>query len=229
MAELENISSQDVQAFFPHLFHQIFTQTFIHGNVYKEDALRVTHLIEATLKPRILPMITRPTRRAYIIPSGSNFRYERTHGDPSNVNHCINYSLFLGDAADRRLKAKCLMLEQITHEPAFNQLRSKEQLGYVVFSGSQRHDTRLAYYILIQSERTPEYLESRIDAFLLDFATVLANMSDAEFDGHKRAICNKRMEKLKNLNSETSRLYQHIVFEYYDFDSGTYLLYVWNC
>lgn len=192
----------------------------MHGNVYKEDALRITSLIETTLTPRILPSIIRPSRRAYIIPPGSNFRYERKHGDPSNVNHCINYSLFLGDAGDRTLKAKALILEQVTHEPAFNQLRSKEQLGYVVFSGSSRHDTRLAYYVLIQSERTAEYLESRIDAFLTDYATVLDGMSDSDFEGHKRAICNKRMEKLKNLNSETSRLYQHIIFEYLDFDSG---------
>jgi len=41
--------------------------------------------------------------------------------------------------------------------------------------------------------------------------------SPLEFEGHKRSIINKRLEKLKNLDSETSRFWSHIDSGYFDF------------
>ena len=118
---------------------------------------------------------------------------------------------------DHVARAKLLLFAQMTDEPAFDQLRSKEQLGYVVWSGARYAATTIGYRVIIQSERTAKYLESRIDAFLTDFGTQLENMSDKDFEGHKRSVINKRLEKLKNLSSEASRFWTHIGSEYFDF------------
>jgi insulysin len=152
-----------------------------------------------------------------LIPPGSNFIYERALKDPKNINHCIEYYLFVGSIADRFLRAKALLLGQMTSEPAFDQLRTKEQLGYVVWSGARYASTTLGYRVIIQSERTAKYLESRIDAFLSAFGKTLEDMPDDIFEGHKRSIINKRLEKLKNLNSEANRFSSHISSEYFDF------------
>src|SRR5947199_1078947 len=98
----------------------------------------------------------------------------------------------------------------MTDEPAFDQLRTQEQLGYVVWSGPRYSSTTLGYRVIIQSERTANYLESRIDAFLSRFAETLDTMSNEVFEAHKRSIINKKLEKLKNLGSETSRFWSHI-------------------
>ena len=42
-------------------------------------------------------------------------------------------------------------------------------------------------------------------------------MSDEDFEGHKRSLITKRLEKLKNLDSETSRLWGYINGEYFNF------------
>lgn len=152
--------------------------------MYKEDALRLTNLVESTLKPRSLPQVQWPVFRALIFPPGANFDYHKTLQDPANVNHCIEYLLHVGDKADRVLRAKSLLLDQITHEPAFDQLRTKEQLGYVVFSGARTTSTTIGYRFIVQSERNPAYLESRIDSFLANYLTTLKDMSDSEFEGH---------------------------------------------
>src|SRR5205085_9922847 len=70
---------------------------------------------------------------------------------------------------------------------------------------------------IIQSERTANFLESRINAFLSRFAETLDTMSNEVFESHKRSIINKKLEKLKNLGSETSRFWSHIGSEYFDF------------
>ena len=56
-----------------------------------------------------------------------------------------------------------------------------------------------------------------MNAFLFKFGADLENMTKEEFEGHRRSLINKRLEKLKNLESETGRLWGHIGTEYFDF------------
>lgn len=219
LAEVPHITAADIQQFYPHLLRQMHIETFVHGNIYKEDALKLSDLIENILKPRTLPQAQWPVVRSLIYPPGGNFVYNKTLKDPANVNHCIEYLLYVGDRADRALRMRVLLLDQMTHEPAFDQLRTKEQLGYVVFSGARPTATTVGYRFIIQSEKTPKYLESRIDSFLTGYLDTLTKMSDSEFDGHKRSLITKRLEKLKNLDQESGRLWGHIDGEYFDFET----------
>lgn len=220
LAELTHVTAADIQQFYPHLLRQMHIETLAHGNLYKEDALKLSDLTESILKPRILPQTQWPIGRSLVLPPGANFVYHKTLKDPANVNHCIEYVLSIGDKAVRPQRAKALLLDQMTHEPAFDQLRTKEQLGYVVFSGCTTTTTTIAYRFIIQSEKTPQYLEERIDSFLVRFAATLKQMSDSEFEGHKRSLITKRLEKLKNLDQESNRLWSHIDYEYFDFELG---------
>ncbi|KAG9246960.1 Metalloenzyme, LuxS/M16 peptidase-like protein [Calycina marina] len=215
--EISHLETSDIQEFYPHLLKQVHIETFVHGNLYKEDALNLGKLVESTLKPRVLPRTQWPISRSLIFPPGSNYVYHRTLVDPKNINHALEYLLQIGEKSDRPLRAKTLLLDQITHEPAFDQLRTKEQLGYVVFSGFRPTPNTIGYRFIIQSEKANVYLEERIDSFLTGYQKTLAGMSETEFDGHKRSLITKRLEKLKNLDSETSRLWAHIESEAYDF------------
>ena len=58
------------------------------------------------------------------------------------------------------------LLCQIISEPCFNILRTQEQLGYIVFSGKRRGNGVQGLRIIIQSERHPEFLDGRVEAFL---------------------------------------------------------------
>jgi insulysin len=218
LAELHHLTAADIQQFFPHLLRQMHIETFVHGNLYKEDALKLGDLIESTLKPRALPQTQWPIARSLVFPIGGNYRYTKTLKDPANVNHCIEYLLFIGDKSVRPLRAKTLLLDQMTHEPAFDQLRTKEQLGYLVFSGARLTATSIGFRFIVQSEKTPEYLEGRIDSFLAGYAKTMAEMPEAEFESHKRSMITKRLEKLKNLDQESNRLWSHIDGEYFDFE-----------
>ncbi|OAX85065.1 hypothetical protein ACJ72_00566 [Emergomyces africanus] len=216
-AELEHIEAEDVAAFFPQLLRQVHIELLAHGNLYKEDVLKMANMVESAFPTRPLPQSQWIVRRNMIIPPGSNYIYEKTLKDPANVNHCIEYYLFVGNLMDTQLRAKSLLFGQLTSEPAFDQLRTQEQLGYVVWSGARYGATTQGYRVIIQSERTNQYLESRIEAFLARFAGTLDTMTDEEFEGHKRSLINKRLEKLKNLSSETARYWSHIGSEYFDF------------
>ena len=217
LAELPHLTPNDISVFYPQLLDQIHIEALAHGNLYKEDALRMTRLIETILKPRPLPQAQWQVRRNLNFLRGSDFTHRRPLGDPANVNNCIEYHLHIGSTTDTKLRAKALLLAQLGEEQGFDQLRTKEQLGYIVFTGAKIIVTAVGYRIIIQSERSPEYLEERINAFLVTFGQTLENMTQQEFDGHKRSLINKRLENFKNMSEETSRLWSHITSEYYDF------------
>lgn len=71
----------------------------------------------------------------------------------------------------------------------------------------------MGYRVLIQSERSCEYLESRIEAFLSgDWS-----MSEEDFEKHQQSLLTRLSESLKNLNQESNRLWWYIGSEIYDF------------
>ena len=219
LAEIAHLTPEDISCFYPQLLRQVHVEVLCHGNIYKEDALRITDLVESTLKPRALPPTQWQMARNLIIPPGSDYTFQRKLGDPANVNHCIEYYLFVGDVVDRVLRAKLLLLGQMTEEAGFDQLRTKEQLGYIVFTGVKMQATTMGYRVIIQSERATEYLEERINAFLAHFGRSLQTMSTEDFDSHKSSLIAKRLEKIKNLDQESSRFWNHISNEYLDFSS----------
>ena len=217
LAEAAHLTPEDISSFYPQLLRQVHFEILCHGNIYKEDALRITDLVESTLKPRALPMTQWQMARNLILSPGSDYTFQRKLGDPANVNHCIEYYVYVGDVVDRVLRAKLLLLGQMTEEAGFDQLRTKEQLGYIVFTGVKMQATTMGYRVIIQSERPTEYLEERINAFLAHFGKSLQEMSTEDFESHKSSLIAKRLEKIKNLDQESSRFWNHISNEYLDF------------
>ncbi|KAI9726090.1 MAG: Insulinase (Peptidase M16) [Chrysothrix sp. TS-e1954] len=220
LEEIDSISVEDLRSFHPNLLKQVHIETFVHGNLYREDALKLTDLVESTIKTQPLPGSQWPIGRSAVLSPGDNFVWSSPLKDPSNINHCIQYLLQVGEKADRARFARLSLFAQMTSEPAFDQLRTKEQLGYVVFSNSAVHQTTLAYHVLIQSERTPDYLEQRVDAFLSKFGNDLAKMTQEEFESHKRSLINRRLEKLENLGQESNRFWSHISDEFFRFEEA---------
>jgi insulysin len=223
LEELPAVTVEDVRQFYPQILRQMHIELLVHGNLYKEDALRISDMVESVFKPRPLPQAQWRTSRNLILPPGCNYLYERTLANPENVNHCIEYILHVGDPQERSLRAKLLLLSQMLEEPVFDTLRTKEQLGYICSGGPQFNGAAANYRILVQSEKPCSFLEERIDAFLVSFANTLEQMPQQEFEAHKIGTINKRLEKLKNLNQESGRMWHHITSEAFDFELGKFV------
>ena len=109
------------------------------------------------------------------------------------------------------------LLTQILSEPAFNILRTKEQLGYIVSASAWRGIGSIGLRVVVQSEKDPKYLETRVDAFLSAMTEHIRAMSDAEFEEQRKGLRHKWTEKLKNLTEEANRFWTHIESGYFDF------------
>nr|KAJ3423186.1 Insulinase (Peptidase M16) [Polyrhizophydium stewartii] len=219
LAVLGDITAADVQAFAPKLIERLHIQALVHGNVSKERAIELGNILVSQLAPAELAERERfPSVRTRIMPQGSSIIHQRLVPNPANLNSGIEYCIQVGALTDQYIRTHLSLISQIAHEPAFDQLRTKEQLGYLVFSGIRKQTGLLSFRFIIESERDPAFLESRIDSFIDKFETMLSEMSAEEYAKHQAALVTKILEKLKNLGQESQRLWGHVSALYYDFE-----------
>ncbi|KAK6457763.1 Metalloenzyme, LuxS/M16 peptidase-like protein [Scheffersomyces xylosifermentans] len=205
----------------------VFSEILIHGNFDITKADEIKKLVSSYTKnidpiAETLDGVDEVIRlRNYILPENASIRYELPLQDSKNINSCIEYYIQISpESTDEKLRVLTDLLSTIIREPCFNQLRTKEQLGYVVFSGLRLGRTSLGFRILVQSERTTDYLEYRIDEFLTNFGKYVNNeLTDEDFAKFKQALKDTKLAKLKHLSEETNRLWNYITDGYYDFES----------
>lgn len=110
------------------------------------------------------------------------------------------------------------LFSQIINENCYNQLRTQEQLGYIVFSGVRRSNGAQGLRVIVQSDRHPVYLDQRIESFLAGVDTMLTDMDEAEFKQHVEALASKRLEKPKKLSVRNGRYWSEILSQHYNFN-----------
>ena len=134
------------------------------------------------------------------------------------VNSAVEVYLQVG--IDERPRTMVLeLVAQALTKPAYHQLRTVEQLGYIVFSGV-RHDLGVVgFRVLVQSsEKDAAELDARIECFLGTVGALLDAMGDDEFGNHKKALIDLKLEKDKKLRQESGRYWSEIPLGTYDFE-----------
>lgn len=204
------------------LFQQVYVEMLLYGNLdYNEALAFASDITDSICTPFTLPLFT-PTKfyppRQVILTPGIDHVYRLQHPNPDNANCAIDsiYQIGRENLLDR---ARLAVFAQIVQESLFNQLRTKEQLGYVVYSTPSRSRGVQFFRIIVQSSvASPEYLEQRICAFWATFRATLLEISPAQFAKYVKAVVKGYTEKPKNQGEEVSELMFEISMHEYVFD-----------
>ncbi|KAJ1560527.1 Insulinase (Peptidase M16), partial [Cladochytrium tenue] len=185
------------------------------------EATALMATVEGILRPASLPAQSRGAIvRTHLLPPGTHAVYERAATNPAESNSAVSYYLQLCETTDDRTRVVAVLFAQIAREPCFDTLRTKEQLGYIVFSHMKRQTGVEAFQVVVQSERAPGAVGERVAAFLASMRPRLADMPDADLARHRAAVAAAFLEKDKNLYGEAARLWQHVAARSYDFGIG---------
>lgn len=217
LCELEQLNVDEVQQFLPDLLQRMHLEVLAHGNLAKEEAIELSNMAWNTIKSRPVNKTELLSSRSLLLPEKSNKIWNLPVTNAANVNSAIEYYVQIGEPTDVEMRATLSLFSQIANEPVFDQLRTKEQLGYLVFSGIRRSTGSLGWRVIVQSERDAPYLEGRVDAFLDQFRATLDKMTEQEFEAHKRSIIHKKLENVKNLVEESTRFWSPVFGGNYDF------------
>jgi nardilysin len=84
------------------------------------------------------------------------------------------------DFGKESIRMRCIidLFEQMIQEPCFNQLRTKEQLGYRVDCGVRVTYKVIGFCFRVQSAKhSPLYLENRMNAFIASLPRILVRFT----------------------------------------------------
>ncbi|CAI2166636.1 8731_t:CDS:10 [Funneliformis geosporum] len=192
-AILKDISMEDVQSFFPELFKQLFIESYV---------LEKYRMVK---------------NRNVRLPQGKKYVYQANVFDKDEFNNAIGYYLQCGDNTDIYVVTRLKIISQILHEPVFDHLRTKEQLGYSVYSHVNSSIGEIGLLINLQSEKNSTYLENRVEAFLIKTQKIIEEMSEDEYQKQKQSLIDSLLEKDKNMWDEAYKYSKQISCGYCDF------------
>lgn len=148
--------------------------------------------------------------------------------NPSEPNSSLTYYLHVGmhtSAPDPRLRVTTALLTKILSEPAFNVLRTQEQLGYIVWCSRWTLDRSGigGIRIMVQSvKHEPRYLEGRVESFLQGMGREIGEMSEDAFEKQKWGLKKGWTKEFQNLGHETGSFLSQIMKEQFDFMRGQF-------
>ncbi|KAG7999924.1 Insulin-degrading enzyme [Nibea albiflora] len=216
---LDDVTLPRLKAFIPQLLSRLHIEALLHGNITKESALGMMQMMEDKLiehahtKPLLPSQLIR--YREVQVPDGGWYVYQQRNEVHNNCGIEIYYQTDMQTTHDNMLLE---LFCQIISEPCFNTLRTKEQLGYIVFSGPRRANGVQGLRFIIQSEKAPHYLESRVEAFLCTMEKSVEEMTEEAFQKHIQALAIRRLDKPKKLSAECAKYWGEIISQQYNFD-----------
>lgn len=130
---------------------------------------------------------------------------------PENVNSAAVVFYQVGETTDHQESAVLSLFAHIAKVPIFSTLRTKEQLGYIVHSGIWSLNSIQGFRVVVQSERSAEYLEQRIENLWTEsFHEHLKTLTQADFNRQRDALVANLKEKVKNMSQECNRYWHQI-------------------
>nr|KJB14850.1 hypothetical protein B456_002G147300 [Gossypium raimondii] len=209
---LPRLNVEDLTNFAPMMLSQAFLECYIAGNIEREEAESMVQHVEDVFFKGPNP-ICRPlfpsqflTNRVVKLERGMNYCYSKEGLNPSDENSALVHYIQVHQD-DFILNVKLQLFALVAKQPAFHQLRSVEQLGYITVL-MQRNDSGICgvQFIIQSTVKGPAHIDSRVEAFLKMFENKLYEMTNDEFKSNVNALIDMKLEKHKNLREE-SRFY----------------------
>jgi len=211
----ESITMDEVKNFATELFKTNRVTILVSGNLLENEVEVMTRDIQNNFGPSSFTTSQIPISRCTKLDPSYVYMHCARNKNLDNTNSvCQNVYQISGDKSDDgddfTISAHLLVLSNVLNDPLFDQLRTKETLGYIVTGFQSRHAGILHYNIAIQSsEKDALYLNHRIEAFLLRASTSIIDDAD-NLEKNKTAIKSILGQKDTNLDERHNRFWSEI-------------------
>lgn len=214
------ITFDRVQQFAGEFLSRLHTECFIYGNVNKQKTMEICQVVKDKLEATEsvqLPLLARQLlhKREYKLCDGDSYLFEINND--YHKSSCAEIYLQCGPQNDHT-NTYVDLVAQILTEPCYNYLRTKEQLGYIVFSGSRKVNSAIGIRVIVQSTKHPSFVEEKIEEFLENMVSKIKEMPDEEFEKHKDALATVKLEKPKIMSSQFNQFRGEIFAALYHFE-----------
>jgi insulysin len=115
--------------------------------------------------------------------------------------------------------SKCLWLTTWLYDEYFEELRSNQQLGYVVFCSKRFYNGVYYLFFCVQSNvQSTDHCRQKTEEFLVEWRKKLEEMSEEDFDKIRKGCIAKVTKKFENLYAKFSFDMEEVTAHQYAFD-----------
>eukprot|EP00917_Polyrhabdina_sp_WS-2016_P024549 GHVP01053108.1.p1 GENE.GHVP01053108.1~~GHVP01053108.1.p1 ORF type:complete len:802 (+),score=114.26 GHVP01053108.1:22-2406(+) len=143
---------------------------------------------------------------------------EIEHIKVNDTNSAVIYGIQLSTKKDLEHLINSFIFQDLIMEEFFDQLRTKEQLGYVTNCNLNNLKGQYVLTFTVQSEKSCEYLKERINRFIKEMDLFLLNINDDVFNDTVEARKDLLLKKEKSLYCYSEYYIDLINESYFDFE-----------
>ena len=211
---VDTISIADLERHIDALRRSAHITMLIHGNVDRKEATALAEDVIKRVRKYAGPEteLSRHAVKLNATEKAPHFALTIDHNDSAII------SFYQAPDDTTKTQASNLLLLQILDTPFFNELRTRDQLGYVVYTGLESNLRIPGLKFVVQSPvKGPTDLLGHIDAFIQEQYDQIRNMDAASLAEYKQAILTRILEKDKRLSERTQRYRRSLALKYLNF------------
>ena len=182
LAALKPLTLDDVRTYAKTLYEKVYITGMAYGNWTDEKVKESVQVVLDEIQSQPLPKEERFEQVVEVLDPSENIVFSRKVEDNNNS---LAYGLQIGEKSlDRSATAQ--LLASIIESDFYTQMRTQQQLGYIVWSFNQTIENRMFMRFVIQSaNHSPFELKRKVDAWLQGTGELLDNLTDEEFERHR--------------------------------------------
>jgi secreted Zn-dependent insulinase-like peptidase len=200
----EKITLDGVKKFASELYKQGKIEALIHGNVSAAEAMAAARRVGSTLQPKPGAQNDLLRRRLLTQKPGSDL----LTSEQLEVNNSAFRRDYVLGGDTPEMRAAALTLTNFIADPFFGEMRTHQQLGYIVFGGAGEEErTTYAYFIIQSGDHPADEVEARADAFIGKLPGMLAALPDDAWETIREGVRSQLEEKDKTIAERAARLF----------------------
>jgi insulysin len=209
------IELKELKGFTDSLYTKVRIEGIAHGNITADETVTLTRMLQSFLNST--PIEKGDTFKQAILVEKNNDPLTYMERLETN-NSCLWKTLYLGsETPELRMAAR--IIDKFVSQPFYTEMRTKQQLGYIVSAAAQEDNGQHYLFFIVQSESHPaDDIRERADRFIASLPPEFEALPEANFAEFKAAVRTELLEKPKSI-MEKGMLFDRLTFEYNrDFD-----------
>ncbi|XP_030647113.1 nardilysin b [Chanos chanos] len=218
-AIMKGLSVDDLMTFVNSFKAELYAEGLIQGNFTSAEAKDFLQYFIDKLQFRPLTAEAPVLFRVVELPQKHHLcKVQSLNKDDANSEVTVYYQSGL-----KNLREHSLMELLVMHmeEPCFDFLRTKETLGYQVYPTCRNTSGVLGFSVTVETQATKfntDFVEAKIEEFLVSFGEKLKNLSDEAFNTQVTALIKLKECEDTHLGEEVERNWFEVVTQQYVFD-----------
>ncbi|KAK9789047.1 hypothetical protein WJX73_010500 [Symbiochloris irregularis] len=215
---IPSITPSDLMEHYARAFRRCSLTMHVTGNLSAQTATSLAQHVEDLFKEKFSSKPLFDSQRAQLrvtqVHPGESVLHSEEGTNPEDENSAafMQFQVAMDDAESGPARLALLdLLVAVASQDAFTQLRTREQLGYLVSLFSWRQWAMHSLGVVVQASAFPaQHLDDRIEAFFEGFETQLKDMSQEEFNDQVEQLVQKKAEAPKYLRQQAEREWREI-------------------